>query len=360
MPGSPLLARQNSSNYIIIFAALLVILLLLVIYLIHKAVGKIHSSPQWLEAHKNLPTTKRNIENVAKEAGLTNDEKAYFAHICRKFKLPNVEYLIKDEEAINEVFKKQYKDLANRENAEEKKALVFSTRYKIERSRNNSLIITSTKSILAGQEFLYVDDRGSNWTFTLIENNPQGLFFSIPSTFANSTLKPQQLSKLNLTFVSKSGIAYLLTLRIIRYEMSKDGSPLLIASHTNTLKAMQRRNAKRMVCDRQCKFSAVEVTSTQKGKTKEISYEPKQNKYEGKLQDISAMGCQINCTLPIQQGQYIYVEFSLDDKTINSAIGLIVQTTQTHDGTHYILHIKFIGIDIAVKNSIEALICNYA
>lgn len=360
MNGSLVLSRQDSSNYLVIFVAMIIILILLLIYLVYKWYKKKQSSPEWIEMHKNLPTTHKNIEHVAKFAGLDRNEKFLLELMCRKFKAPNIEFLIRDEKAVDELCKKEFDYLNRKPDPEKMKSQLFTLRYKLERSRNSQLIITSTKSIMPGQDFSYTDERGSAWTFTLVENTPQGLSFSIPQTFANSSTKPSQMAKLNLTFVAKSGIAYILNVRLIRYETAKDSTPLMFAAHSNTLKALQRRNAKRMNINKKCRFAAVTVKAKTTSKGKEIKYIPKDNRYDGLLQDISATGCKILCNMDIQKGQYIYIEFPLESDTIrHSATGLIIKTLQTADNMHYTLHIKFIGIDIKVKNTIDSLIYNF-
>jgi len=212
---------------------------------------------------------------------------------------------------------------------------------------------------VSGQEFLYTDLRGTMWTFTLNENNPQGLFLTIPQLFASSNMKPEQLSKFDLNFTSKTGIAYILTVRLIRYETAKDGTMLMLIGHTNALRPMQRRGTKRIASNSPCTFSAVEVVAKGSTKNGEVEYRHMEKKYEGQLQDISANGCRLICSLPIKKGQYIYVDFAVSGSIRESAVGLIVMTTQTVDASRYILHIQFVQMALAVRNRIYAFIYNY-
>lgn len=355
-------ARQNTGNYSVIFIALLIIAVLILVYLLLRWINTIHSSPQWLEMHRNMPTTPRNISNVAKLAGLDKSEKHMLEHICMSFSIPNIEFQIRDEKAIDGYFNKEYHELCKKNDKEEDKSVLFTLRYKLEKAHNSTLIITSTKSIVAGQEFLYADVHGTMWSFILYENNSQGLFLTLPPTFAASSLKPDQLSKLDVAFTTKTGIAYSMTVRVIRYEQAKDGGTLMLIGHTNTLKPLQRRSSKRIPMNKKCQFSAVEVTPKGQDKNKNFDFKPMDKKYEGQLQDISANGCRLLCSLPIKQGQYIYVAFDIDNDsgTNETAIGLIVMTTQTVDTSRFILHIKFVKMPIEVRNRIYAFIYNYS
>lgn len=156
--------------------------------------------------------------------------------------------------------------------------------------------------------------------------------------------------------------------RIIRFEQSKEGQPLMLVGHTNSLKAMQRRTSKRVLVNRQCVFSAVEVLQhevsssgkkTHPGQNTKSVYTPLEKRHEGVIQDISANGYRILCQLPIKKGQYIYSEFALDNTPLLKAIGLIVMTTQTDDKANYVLHIQFVEIEPATRNLINAFIYKY-
>src|SRR5574344_344744 len=109
--GALILARQNTSNYTVIFIALIIIAILVFVYLLMKWINTIHSSPQWLEMHRNLPTTAKNIANISKVANLNKEEKKLLEQICRLFRAPNIEYLVRDEKAIDDLFRGEYQSL---------------------------------------------------------------------------------------------------------------------------------------------------------------------------------------------------------------------------------------------------------
>lgn len=360
MGGSLVLARQNTGNYVIILVGLILILVLLVIYFFYKRIQKSHSSPEWIEMNKKLPTTQKNIENVSKQTNLTKHEKNLLEDMCRRFTAPNLEYLIRDESTTDELLKSEYSYLQNKADSETAIQDLFSIKYKFDKFRTNTQIISSTKNIPAGSSFLFVDKKHISWTFTLVENNQQGLLLSIPQTFANSMEKPAQMEKINLTFISKTNTAYSLTVRVIRYETGKDGSPHIFISHSNTMNILLRRSNRRIPLNKKCTFSAVEVEKQTSGNKEEISFTPKDKKYDGIIKDISPSGCQIICSLPIQKEQYIYIEYPLESDLIeHSAIGIIVQSEKTDLNGHFSLHIKFTGIDIKIKNLINAYVYKF-
>ena len=352
--GSLVDARQNPLLYTIIIITLVSFVILVIVGLILKKIRELHSTPQWIEAHKNLATTKKNIENVARLASTTPEEKKILTQICQKFKPTNIEYLIRDEKAIIDLFHQGYNEFIGKGVSQEILETFFSLLYKLEKAHDNITFISTTRALPNGQEFTYVDSDRNTWKLKLERNEPQGLVISIPKSFAKSDKKPAQLSKFVLTFKTEAGTTYTLLTRVVRYEEEKSGKFILIASANNTLTAIQRRTSKRIHIETDCQFSAVKYNAVKKD-----SYEILQNKYDGRLQNLSSTGCRMSCTMPIKEGQYLNVEFPLSETQKEQGIGYIVMTKKSPDGKQYVLHIKFIDLKLDAKNRISAFVYGY-
>ena len=355
MNAQTIVEKNAFISYGIVLAILIsVIVIELVLVIIHK-IKKMRNSTQWLELHKNLPTTEENIKRVSKASGLNDKEKKFLSQLCKEYNVPNIEYCIRNSETVDELFKKKYKALCEDENPqnEEEKAVLFGLRYKLEIVYRSTMVIASTKSLQAGQELQYVDVRGTLWSFTIEKNTPQCIYVTLPSSFAATKLKPEQMSKISIQFNHKSGMAYSTSLRVIRYDLSENGLTTMVLSHSNSLKKLQRRQAKRMILNKTCRFSAVDANLSEK------TYTVHEKTHEGILQDISSKGCRVICSLPITQGQFINVKFSLYGQKEENATGMIVFTSKSEDGERFILHIQFVDIELSVKNRIYALIYNY-
>ena len=120
--------------------------------------------------------------------------------------------------------------------------------------------------------------------------------------------------------------------------------------------AAQRRGSKRHPLSVPCKFSSVKPIK----QGKSVNYEIAEKKYDGQLHDISTGGCRFDCQIPIKQGQYLSLEFSIGSVPIQ-VIGYIVMTTKDSagEGNNYILHIKFVDLGVADKNRIAAFVYDY-
>ena len=348
-------SRQNPLLYTIIFIILGILFFLFLVGLVLRKIRELHSTTTWIESHKNLSTTKKNIANVAQMANLTIDERKMLEQICRKFKPKNIEYLLRNKEGIRDLFNQEYDDLQKKAASPERIDQFFILLYKLEKVHDSFMFITTTRALPEGQTFIYTDSDRTQWTLTLDRNDPQGLVLGIPKNFATSDKKPAQLSKFILTFTSDVGTTYTLLTRVIRYEEEKQGKYVLIASSNNTLTAVQRREAKRGHLETTCKFAAVKFSPDKKNK-----YDIQPTKYDGKMQDISSSGCRLSCGMPIKQGQYLSIEFSFASGKAVQVIGYIVMTKKANDESkQYILHIRFMDISIDVKNRISAFIYGY-
>ncbi len=353
--GNLVETRQNPLLYTIIFIILGILLFLFLVGLVLRKLRELHSTPEWIESHKNLSTTKKNIMNVAQMANLRRDERKLLEQICRKFKPQNIEYLLRNKEGIRDLFHQEYDDLKKHSASAEKIDQFFTLLYKLEKVHDSLMFITTTRALPPGQVFIYTDSDRTQWTLTLDRNDPQGLVLSIPQSFAKSEKKPAQLSKFILTFTSEAGTTYTLLTRVIRYEEEKQGKFVLIASSNNTLTAVQRREARRGLLETNCKFAAVKFSPDKKNK-----YDIQPTKYDGKMQDISSNGCRLCCGMPIKQGQYLSINFSLADGQEDQVIGYIVMTKKANDDSkQYILHVRFVDISIEVKNKVSAFIYGY-
>ena len=356
MDNTPLSARQNPVMYTIVLTFIVVVGLFLALYFILRNIKRFHSSTKYIEAQKSQPTTKKNVQALAKKANLTAEEQALLWDICKRTKAKNIEYLVNDEDAISDLFRSEYEQTSFRKNVEAVRGILFSLLFKLEKLRISSFFITSTRGLTEGQEFKFRDSDGVDWTFSLLENNVQGMVLQVPPAFYTSKFRPQALSKILLTFSTRGNLNYALISRLVRYEEYKEGKYAMILSSSNTLKPMQRRMAKRVNTNIECSFSAAKKSQKKK---KGTEYDVLEKQHKGILQDISATGCRLACHIPIKQGQYVFVEFSIDGVKTQEGIGIIILTKRASEENTYILHIKFMEMPLSTRNDIYAFTYGY-
>jgi hypothetical protein len=358
LSGSPIFARQNANLFLIIGIVLSIFFVLFILYLIVRVLHERKRSPDYIEKQKSKPTTFSNVTVIARQANLLKEERDLLWKICKKSDIPNIIYLIRNQQEFEQLLKARYA-LLETENDEEEKACLFNLRSKIIATYNQPIIISQSKNIESSTIFIYTAAEGFHYKLPLIENNPDGLLLLIPDALTENNDKPAALSKIQLIFTAKCGVSYRMETRIVRYQLGKDNRNLMLVVHTDRLEQLQRRQTERVEIQKQCIFSSVNVHSGSSEKMTKVIYQPAEKKHEGVLEDISAGGCRIITSLPIRQDQYIYVEGPFNGSVTDSAIGIIVRTTKRRD-EQYVLHIRFIKIEKAVINRIHAHVYKYA
>ncbi len=361
--GQLLEARQNPFVYTFILLSIAVILFLLVLYIILKKFKKTKSYSEWKEKQQKSPTKKSNILTIAMQANLTEAERDLLWTICKIYKLKNIEYLYKDNVQLDTAFKDYYRQLekASSKDSQDKSnedeiSNLFALRYKLEKLRASKLYITSTKKIKEGSEFYYFAE-GNKFVLTLAEKDEFGCWLKCPENLCQAQYKPEALSKINLSFSLKLHVTFGLTVRILRYEKRSDGFEYLFFNHNDHLIPIQRRDAKRIDVNADCYFSAVDVTY--EGKEEKALYSRKSTSYKGHMIDLSCSGCKMATSMPIKDGQLIYIEFQQEDKLDLHLFGKIIRTSRSKDNQNYVLHISFFDIEKSVQNKIYAFVYNY-
>ena len=355
-----LLDVERANNVSLYTAMFIVVCIIGVATLIGLVLGKIRAARKptnWSEVNKDKPTKKENVNNVAQMAGLNAEEKRILEQTCKNFNPRNIEYLIRDKAELSALFKKQYDSMKSSKENDGKISSFFDMVYKMNRVNEGLTMISNVKAIPAGQRLTYLDADHTQWVLTLERIDGQGLVISVPQQFYVSDKKPAPLAKFVMTFKTDAGMSYALLTRVVRYEEEKSGKFILIISPNSTLTAAQRRGSKRRAIQVPCKFSSVKTIK--QGNL--VNYEIAEKKYDGKMHDISTGGCRFDCQIPIKQGQFLSVELRIGDGAPFQVIGYIVMTTKGTGAEEigYILHVKFVDLDVAVKNRIAAFVNEY-
>ena len=352
--GSPLAARQTALPYTVMAAALIGLAVLFLLWLLWRILQKRKESPEYIEAQKNRPTTLSDIQALTKKISLSRAEAMQLYNICFRHKARNIYYLWNDEEYLDGLFREEYSRLRQK-GAESELYELFMLRGRLEKISNSLTNIPSSHNIPEGQTLILPASGGRSYAFKITKNEKDSITLSMPPNFEGTQFQPKPLDKIVMTFMSKRDILYVLSTRVIRYQRGVEGGEMVIR-HSNAVSMQNRRQFKRANVGNQCSFSAVEETT---GKRGEVSYAPKENKYEGKLADVSAGGCMIQTKLPIKRDQKLWIRISLPEKSEFEAIGLIVSAQKNNETEVFSLHISFIEIEPQNRNDIFAYVYKY-
>lgn len=353
--GSPLAARQTALPYTVMAFALIGLGVLFLLWLLWRILQKRKESPEYIEAQKNRPTTIKDVQALAKKISLTRQEALLVYNICFRQKARNIYYLWNDEEYLDGVLREEYLRLKQK-NAESDIYELFKLKSRLERIERMQHTIPSSHNIPEGETLTLPATGGRFYSFKLRKNDQDSLILEVPPNLEGTEFCPKPLDKIVMTYMTKRGTQYVLSSRVIRFQHGPGGAPEMVINHSNAVSMQNRRQWKRVNIGNKCLFSAVEEKT---GKRGEISYAPKENKYEGTLADVSAGGCMIKTQLPIKRDQKLWIKITLPERGEFEAYGLIVSAQKNNETNEFALHISFLEIEQKDRNDIFAFVYNY-
>ena len=353
--GSPLAARQTALPYTVMAFALVGIGVLFLLWIVWKILQKRKESPEYIEAQKNRPTTIKDIQALTKKISLTRQEALLLYNICFRQKARNIYYLWNDEEYLDGLLREEFLRLRQK-NAESDVYEVFKLKSRLERIERMQHSIPSSHNIPEGETLTLPATGGRFYSFKIRKNDQDSLVLEVPKNLEGTEFCPKPLDKIVMTYMTKRGTQYVLSSRVIRFQHGAGGVHEMVINHSNAVSMQNRRQWKRINIGNKCLFSAVEEKTGRRG---EVTYSPKENKYEGTLADVSAGGCMIKTQLPIKRDQKLWIKINLPERGEFEAYGLIVSAQKNNETNEFALHISFIEIDEKDRNDIFAFVYNY-
>jgi len=353
--GSPLAARQTALPYTVMAFALVGIGVLFLLWIVWKILQKRKESPEYIEAQKNRPTTIKDVQALTKKISLTRQEALLLYNICFRQKARNIYYLWNDEEYLDGLLREEFLRLRQK-NAEADVYEVFKLKSRLERIERMQHSIPSSHNIPEGETLTLPATGGRFYSFKIRKNDQDSLVLEVPKNLEGTEFCPKPLDKIVMTYMTKRGTQYVLSSRVIRFQHGAGGVHEMVINHSNAVSMQNRRQWKRINIGNKCLFSAVEEKTGRRG---EVTYSPKENKYEGTLADVSAGGCMIKTQLPIKRDQKLWIKINLPERGEFEAYGLIVSAQKNNETNEFALHISFIEIDEKDRNDIFAFVYNY-
>ena len=354
--GSPLQARLEVNVFTIILILAVIIVLISVVYFISRLITGYLNSPEYLEKKKNRPTSAGDINEIATRCSLAKEEKDVLALICKANRTPNIRFMVHDYGTMHDLFKEQFL-VFDREGNEVGKTYLFALQKKVFKVFRQQILLKNSKNIAANTIFTLTVAKGFHHKLNMVDNNNEAIILDIPQTIRSEEF-PKPLEKINLIFELEDGTPYNLETRVIRYQTGKNGENQMAIVHSDKISPLQKREQERAEINVPCAFHSVKVLVENEGKKEKVRYIPSEKAYEGVIEDISTGGCRLIAKLPIKADQHIYIDGLLNKKQRDHAIGTIVRTTKRSDGI-FILHIRFLKIDVKAVNRIQAMVSKF-
>lgn len=344
--SSPLASRANPLIYVAIIVALLVIGLSILIWFGIKFLQNYKNSNQYLENAAKKITSSTDVNNFCSKYKIPKNEKTILLKICKKIRIPNIFYLIKEKDGLLNFLNKFYSE-KKAELSTDDLFSFFNLRFRLEKIFSNFTIYKSSRQIPLKTEISTVIKNSGKFKFILCENNKDFMILDPEPNFISNTKKPEPMEKLLFSFSSETSLQYGFFSRIIRYERTEQGSLRVIISHPSILYKQAKRNFKRAKTNETILFKSAKP-KTPKG------FSIGEKSFYGKITNISAGGVCLYTDLPIKANQFVELNLSPFGLSEN-IIGKIVSTRNTMKKGFYNLHIHFIQISKEDRVKIQKL-----
>ena len=354
--GSPIEARQTAPYGKFLIITLSIATVIIAVYFIINHFLKYKDSDKYKEKEMNRVTTFSDVKLFARKNNLPQCETKVLWTVCQVTKCLNINYLLKSNSAVNELFRNAY-NIMNSSNQFDDELLndFFVCLFRIETLVAQFKKVPSTRAIPISSVIFYISETGEQYPFCVVKNEKDSFTVEVPEFIYSTQRKPKTLVRTRFTFKTNDGLSYNFVSRIMRYDELPDKKYLMIIAHTDQLLCQAQRRYKREFFEQQCNFVPIRLNMN-KVKNDNL-YIISDKKYTGKITNISAGGCCINTNLPIREQQHIGVmlpELGIDE----TIVGVIRRTRRLPNGL-FALHIQFMQLSLKTKNKIYLFVYKY-
>jgi hypothetical protein len=341
---------------ILLIAIAAIIVLLVLLYFMR------HGFSRTLIGNSKTSVTPRRfnaftLRRITSTYGLNRQQGKLLEYVFRNDAVTDPEKVMKTPALLDRHFLRAFRTIVKNsttdEDAQERFARLFSLRNAIEASEGigedaQPRLTENTPAILAvGKE---------NYTVKIIISRGQSVVTEVPKNLLGSPIRIPKGTKITLSFFTKSSNGFIFDGNVIGV-ISTDFGPGLQITHSAKSKPLTKRKYRRRQIELRCEFYFVNMEESGKGRKKVSRLVVDSRRFAGVIQDLSAGGCSIKTSAPIQVGSRLKIAVDYDmDHPIN-VLGQVIRSNRSRAGT--ILHIKFLKVPTRSFNSINILVFGY-
>jgi hypothetical protein len=350
--GSPILARVENKGVLPIVAviAIAVVLLIIIGVQIYRQILQTYARQSHSDRHKTRITNKRDVRFAAKEYSFTREESDYLYAVCKKNKVPNIRFFLKDHERTTRLFKTAYKDTLGETDPVTDQSLIFSMYEKINKSRLAYTMMSSTSSLHPGQKLLYIDPDGKKYMTNVVDSNESELIIATPKDKTGNEIMLQDLSKITLMIQGKNEIAFTASVRVIRYQV-KSGDPVVVTTHANHFQPFIKHEYVYTPARIPCLLQQAAAKSAPRT-AETVEYEAEGRTYNGILLNYSGMSCNIVIKNTINVHQILKLKTKFNGQDIDNLIIMVMNVVPNEEERAFLIHANFVKIPEQTKNYI--------
>jgi hypothetical protein len=311
------------------------------------------ANPQLLDKY-----FKQIYKQIEKTYGLSRDQGRVLEYVLKSNGVTDAERTVANPQLLDKYFKQIYKQIEKNygsdADAQQRIALLFSTRNAIETYHNTSPGSASEQHLSSGMEVVLSANQ-QFYTVKVISSQKDSVLIESPRSSIGSRISFARGTKIKLAFFTRSNKGFSVDCQIYDNQDSSLG-PAIVLSRSRVIKAMTQRRFRRRQLELEAGFYLVHVEVT-KRKPPKLTVEKR--RLTGTITDLSIGGCAIKTAFSVPVGSRLKVEFACYDDTVSvSALGQVLRINRS-GASHSIMHIKFLKIPRKAMNTINTLVFEY-
>ena len=300
------------------------------------------------------------FRRLASSYSLDKDQAHLLEFVLRSSSVTDPERVLKNSAQLDKCFKKAFrtieKNATTEEEAQQRLSRLFSLRNTIEAAPANTSGISSTTQIPDNTPSV-LSFKKDSYTVRIINASGETLMAEAPKNAMGSSIKIPKGTAVTLSFFTKSSKGFSFESRVIE-NLSTSHGPAIELSHSGKSKPLVQRRYKRKQTSAACVFHLVFLDNTKTKGKQAPKLVVDTRRFTGTILDISAGGCSIKSSAPVQVGSRLKIELDYSDNAMITVLGQVLRTNRSGAiGT--IIHVKFLKVPRRSFNNINAMVFGY-
>lgn len=310
---------------------------------------------------KRAKFNKRKFRRYAANRGLTRQEALTLEDIIRRNNVYSPYSLLNNTPALDSNLRKTINEIEEsglEENLREaKKLTLYRIKQKVERSTKGVKPPSSSRQLKVGQA-VSLSVNNVRYQTKITSNLEKSFGIELPKDKTGTEIRWRKWTKAQIYFWRPNGQSFSFDTKIVGYNVIRGISSVFL-QHSESIKEAQQRRYRRKPIERPAYIYPIRIITSGFGKNS--SRKAIVDKNRGNLAtliDISAGGCAMRSSYPLNRGELLKVEFETENRQKVTVFGKVMGMTKTYP-TGGIMHIMFTRVSRSHMNHINSFIYSF-
>ena len=303
---------------------------------------------------------KGAFRRAARAAGLAEEEVRSLEEHGKAIGVSDPNLVFRNQQKTDAFFKEAYRRIDrvsdSETDADEKKALLFSARERLNHSKVQGGAVKTTRQLGRGSPLTFIAPGEESYPSVVLAVEPGGLAVEAVSDSYGDSIRFKRGTKLTCFFYAKGHQGYQFGTHVVGWEKLGNKNAMLLA-HSEAVSALPARRHARRAIKVPCTFYRLAVTASEAKGRHRSTAKVENFPYPGTILDISAGGLGIQSANPLATGEFVKIAFNPGDGP-QAAFAKVIRMnkTKTLGG---VMHVQFVKISRQSLNAILSYVYGY-